>query len=156
MIFKLYVKGNMCHMYMIFHNIVLRFTHVDTCSFRPFILPLLSIRLYECIKEGQHQHQVPRALKPATWDPNLPPPTSRPAVTTWGRAWQLTELGASSTYQHANSSQSCHNRRVHTALIGDTPRAHSSGDQSGVHPIGCLLHKAASPRLRNVTDLTIT
>ena len=47
---------------------------------------------------------------------------------------------------------------MHTAHIGGTPRAYSSGDQRGVccwDPIGHLLNKPTSPRFGNVSDLLI-
>lgn len=31
--FKLYINGNICYMYMIFDNIVLRFIHFGVCSY---------------------------------------------------------------------------------------------------------------------------
>ena len=39
---------------------------------------------------------------------------------------------ASPTYQCTPGSLPCHNRGLHTAHIGGTPRAYSSGDQRGV------------------------
>lgn len=57
----------------------------------------------------------------------------------------------------------CHNRRAHTANTGGTPEAYSSGDQRGVHCWDlrrclqrCLLRKAISPRLENITRLPST
>ena len=53
-----------------------------------------------------------------------------------------------------------HNRRAHIAHIGGTPEVYRSDEQGGVcpwlNPKGHVLHKATSPRSRNVTDLPNT
>ena len=48
-----------------------------------------------------------------------------------------------------------HNRRAHEAHTRGNPRAYNTGDQSRMCPTGHL-HKATSPRLRNITDLPNT